>query len=103
MWQKNENVDGNESNSNQDSTNLDVTNSVPASNRVGASKESRVTHLYRQQVYYPFIKKIRKDKYQYDGDDENIPNHLRAVSWMDGCASQLKLITSKSNMEIEKN
>ena len=66
------------------------------------SKESRVAQMYREKVYYPFIAKIRQDKYQWNGDIDNIPNHLRAVSWMDGCASQIKLITSEENMLMEK-
>ena len=72
------------------------------STRISTSKESKVAQLYKQEVYYPFIKKICKDKYNFDEEDSEIPNHLRAVSWMDGCASQLKLITSDSNMQVEK-
>ena len=68
----------------------------------GLSKESQVASLYRQCVYYPFIKKIRKDKYNYSGDEnKDIPDHLRAISWMDGCSSQLKLITSPENVMVE--
>ena len=66
------------------------------------SKESRVAEIYRKRVYHPFIHQVRKTRYGFDGDDSNIPDHLHAVSWMDGCNSQLRLITSDENMEIEK-
>ena len=66
------------------------------------SKESQVANIYRQKVYYPFIRKIREDKYLYSGSDDDVPDFLTAVSWMDGCCSQLKLITSESNMMYEK-
>ena len=67
------------------------------------SKESQVAALYRKKVYHPFIRKIRKDKYSYDGDDNDVPTHLTAISWMDGCVSQLKLITSPHNMQLEND
>ena len=66
------------------------------------SKESRIAQLYREKVFYPFISHIRKTKYGYDGDLQSIPDYLQCVSWMDGCNSQLKLITSEENMEKEK-
>ena len=67
------------------------------------SKESQVALLYRRLVYYPFIEKIRKDKYNFTYlENEEIPPYLRAISWMDGCASQIKLITSEENMNLEK-
>ena len=67
------------------------------------SKESQVASLYHKKVYYPFIRKICKDKYLYNGDDDMVPTYLTAISWMDGCASQLNLITSPENMQFEKD
>ena len=64
-----------------------TSNSIPSDESRAFSKESKVAQLYRQKVYYPFVKKIRKDKYNFDGHEEDIPEGLRAVSWMDGCAS----------------
>ena len=61
-----------------------------------------MAQLYRQKVYYPFVKKIRKDKYNFDGNNKDIPEGLRAVNWMDGCASQLRLITSENSMNVEQ-
>ena len=54
-------------------------------------------------VFYPFIDHIRKTKYDFNGDEDCIPDHLQCVSWMDGCNSQLKLITSDENMRKEKD
>ena len=78
-----------------------TTNDESSNSPLYLSKESRVAHIYREKVYHPFIKKIRKDKYGFDGNDDEIPESLRAVSWMDGCASQLRLITSENNMKVE--
>ena len=76
---------------------------VPDHDDTTYSKESQVAALYRKLVYYPFIKKIRSDKYNYDGtDDEEIPDYLGVVSWMDGCNSQLQIITKEENMVNEK-
>ena len=81
----------------------DLSTGMDASTNVMAlSKESLVDELYRKKVYYPFIKKIRKEKYNFDDTTGNaIPEYLWAISWMDGCSSQLKLITSESNMQVE--
>ena len=67
------------------------------------SKESKIAQLYREMVFYPFIDHIRKTKYDFNGDEDCIPDHLQCVSWMDGCNSQLKLITSDENMRKEKD
>ena len=81
----------------------DLSNALPNVEAQTFSKESQVASLYRRLVYYPFIKKIRKDKYNYQHkEDEEVPDYLRAISWMDGCASQIKLITSEENMIFEK-
>ena len=61
-----------------------------------------MAQIYREKVYYPFISHIRKTKYGYDGELEDLPGYLKCVSWMDGCNSQLRLITSETNMEKEK-
>ena len=66
------------------------------------SKESKIAQLYRQKVFYPFIEHVRKTKYNYEGNGTDIPEHLRCVSWMDGCNSQLRLITSEENMMCER-
>ena len=62
------------------------------------SKEARLTKIYRDLVYYPFIDNIRKDTYGWDGqmdDDGNVPDYLTAVGWMDGANGQMSLITSE--------
>ena len=45
----------------------DLSTGMDASTNVMAlSKESLVAELYRKKVYYPFIKKIRKEKHNFD-------------------------------------
>ena len=66
------------------------------------SKESRVAKLYREEVYYPFIKRIRMHHYDMP-DTVHIPDNLTAVSWMDGCHGQLKLTTTENVLDTEKN
>ena len=36
-------------------------------------------------------------------NDGHIPDNLTAVSWMDGCHGQLKLITTEDVLNVEKN
>ena len=67
------------------------------------SKESRVAKIYREQVYYPFIRDIRTNDYDMSTSTTTIPSNLTAVSWMDGCHGQLKLTTSESVLDTEKN
>ena len=67
------------------------------------SKESRVAKIYREQVYYPFLKEIRIFDYDMDPDTKEIPSNLTAVSWMDGCHGQLKLTTTEKVLKVEKN
>ena len=62
------------------------------------SKEARLTKIYRDLVYYPFVSKIRQDTYGWDGqmdDHSNVPDYLTAVGWMDGANGQMSLITSE--------
>jgi hypothetical protein len=66
-----------------------------STNDTSLSKESRVAKIYWEMVYYPFIEKIRKNNYNMETDDGSIPDNLTAVSWMDGCHGQLKLITTE--------
>ena len=66
------------------------------------SVESLQTELYRKLIFHPFVEKIRKTCYGYDGNEECIPTELTAVSWCDGCGTQLNPITSENNMKIEK-
>ena len=66
------------------------------------SKESRVAQIYREKVYHPFIQHIRKTKYGWDGNTDNILDHLQAVSWMDGANAQIKKITSNESLKIEE-
>ena len=66
------------------------------------SKESRVAKIYRNKVYYPFIKRICTDHYEMSADTTEIPDNLTAVSWMDGCHDQLKLTTTENILETEK-
>ena len=66
------------------------------------SKEARIASLYRTLVYHPFIQHIRKVKYGFDTDSgEEIPEHLRAVGWMDGANGQLKEITKEERLKEE--
>ena len=65
------------------------------------SKESRVAKLYRELVYYPFIKKIRTEEYDMPNDLQEIPSNLTAVSWMDGCHGQLKLTTMEDVLKVK--
>ena len=67
------------------------------------SKEARVAHLYRKLVYYPLIKDIRVQHYDMDPDAHEVPENLTAVSWMDGCYGQLKVITNEDLLKIEKD
>ena len=55
-----------------------------------------VAILCRKLVYYPFIRNIHVSTYGHSGNDKDIPDYLQAVSWMDGCNAQLKLITSEA-------
>ena len=64
-------------------------------------KESKVAAIYRKTIYYPFINEIRKGKYQFDGDGIEIPYPFRNISWIDGCNSQFKSISSDENMRKE--
>ena len=66
------------------------------------SKESRIAQIYCEQVYHPFIKHIRKLKYGWEGDNSNIPEHLCAISWMDGANSQIKRITTSESLNNEE-
>jgi hypothetical protein len=74
----------------------DVECSVPVQ-----SKEARVAKIYREEVYYPFIKQIRTNDYQMN-EKESIPDNLTAVSWMDGCHGQLKLIMTEAVLKNKK-
>ena len=67
------------------------------------SKESRVAKIYRELVYYPFIRDIRVDEYDMDPKTKAIPSNLNAVSWMDGCHGQLKLIMTEKVLDTEKD
>ena len=90
-----------DSNANNEDNNNDDTNPTTDLHDVpNLSKESKIAQLYRKLVYYPFIKNIRISKYGHSGGDD-IPDYLRAVSWMDGCNAQLKLITTAENLEVE--
>ena len=71
-------------------------------NDANLSKESRVAKIYREYVYYPFIERIRKNNYNME-NTQNIPTNLTAVSWMDGCHGQLKLITTEDILNKEKD
>ena len=64
------------------------------------SKEARVAKLYRELVYYPFIRDIRL-KSGLDPHDNEIPENLRAISWMDGCLGQLHLMSQETVLDAE--
>ena len=80
-------------------------NLVENSTEVTFSKESMVTAKYCETVYYPFVDHIRRQRYGFSGSKFDVPAHLKAVSWFDGCASPLKLITSQEKMKevIKRN
>jgi len=61
-------------------------------------KEARVSQIYREKVYYPFINGIRMNDYGWDGIGE-VPDSLRAVSWMDGANGQMSLTTSEDSLD----
>ena len=66
------------------------------------SKEARITKIYRDLVYYPFIDKIRRDTYGWDGEmDKNghVPDYLTAVGWMDGANGQMSLTTGEESLK----
>ena len=90
--ERNANVDKNAEEINHDSTISDNCN----------SKESQIAELYRTKVYHPFLSHIRKTKYGWDGDEENILDYLQAVSWMDGANGQLKKITNIESLKYEE-
>ena len=66
------------------------------------SKESRVAKLYRENVYYPFLQKIRTEEYDMPTDLPEVPANLTAMSWMDGCHGQLKLTTTEDVLKTEE-
>lgn len=76
-------------------------NSMSNSTTISYSKEVRVAKLYQTLVYYPFVTDICVFQYGHKPSDP-IPEHLRAVSWMDEANAQMKLITSEENMQLEK-
>ena len=56
---------------------------VVDSNEIQKSKESRISSLYRELVYHPFICHIHMNHYGWDGVGE-VPDGLKACGWMDG-------------------
>ena len=67
------------------------------------SKESRVSKVYRTLVYHPFNKAVCMSQYGLSGKGE-VPDHLTAVSWIDGIDGthgQLKSIASEKNLDKE--
>jgi hypothetical protein len=66
------------------------------------SKEARVAKLYHELVYYPFIRDIRLKCGLDPKPNAEIPENLRAVSWMDGCLGQLHLITNETVLDGEE-
>ena len=74
---------------------------APINNKL-ASKESRVSQIYRNLVYYPFIHVIHINYYQMDeSKGAEVLENLMAVSWMDGCFGQLKLTTREDVLDKE--
>ena len=65
-------------------------------------KEARVAKIYREMVYYPLIHDIRVNHYDMDPNAKEIPTNLTAISWMDGCNGQLKLITQEEVLKDEE-
>ena len=65
------------------------------------SKEARVAKLYRELVYYPFIRDICTKLGLDPNPKAEVPENLRAISWMDGCLGQLHLITKETVLNDE--
>ena len=66
------------------------------------SKEARVSAIYQEKMYYPFIRHIRMNFYGWDGVGP-VPGHLKATSWMDGANSQIKDLTEEERLRLEKD
>ena len=84
----------------QETINTDITNSED--NERTISKEARITKIYRDLVYYPFIDKIRRDTYGWDGEMDfngNVPDYLTAVGWVDGANGQMSLTTGEESLK----
>ena len=62
----------------------------------------KVSKLYREVVYRPWIRNIRMKDYEWSGEGE-IPYYLRAVSWYDGAGGQLRYLNSESTLIEEEN
>ena len=70
---------------------------------ISESKEATVVKQYRTKIYHPFVKQIRTKLYGMSTLCNEIPEHLQAVSWMDGTAGQLKLITREEHLILESH
>ena len=96
---------GDSENNGRDETNSETNaeNESEASpmNNAPPCKEARVAQLYRDRIYYPYITDIRKNIYGWDGVGE-VPNHLRAISWMDGANGQMKTITDEKSLDEDE-
>ena len=69
---------------------------------VKLSEELLQTEKYQHCVYHPFICEIREIWYIFHGPDDEWPDELTAVSWFDGCVSQLRPLLTESNLQKEK-
>lgn len=99
LVENNEEMDNSSSNQEEeDVTHIENVAEVNSSKSV----ESLQAELYRKLVLHPLVKKIRKSVYGYDSENDSIPVELTAVSWSDGCGTQLNPITSESNMKLDK-
>ena len=68
-----------------------------------SSVDARVALRYRELIYRPFIDFVRKSQYDYErSENEQVPDNLRAVSWMDGANGQIQLMTSEAVLGIEE-
>ena len=65
------------------------------------STQLQISKLYREKIFRPWIRDIRMNDYDWDGDGE-IPYHLRAVSWQDGAGGQLGYLRLESTLAEEE-
>ena len=86
------NYDADDEVSDSNESNVDDNTHLP-------SKEARVAKIYQDKVFYPFIQYICKLKYGLQDDmEDEIPDNLTAVAWMDGANAQIKLITDEESL-----
>lgn len=61
-----------------------------------------IAQLCWEKVYHPFIRHNIQIKYGWDDNNVNLPDHLQAVSWMDGANVQLKRSISYEHLNYKE-